>query len=275
MFGFYFKKNLCDVWDNIFYVVITNFFALLSFFIVFALFKFELSMNLAQEYAKLVYFATFLFSCVLVCTVAFTGGKNAFNAANFNTPRYGDFFGNFLPSIKDGLFAGIFIGMVSLVGSVSIPFYFRMWKPADGSTGSILWLAFIVVIFWFLVTTFFAMQWFIPVRVIMKNGYFKCLKKCYILFIDNMSFTFGMFGVNILNLLLTVVTFGLFPGMTGIIFTNMNALRMRLYKYDWIEVNPDLTPEERRNVPWDDLIAKDMKTLGPRPLKSFIFPWKE
>ena len=63
--------------------------------------------------------------------------------------------------------------------------------------------------------------------------------------------------------------------MTGIMITNMNAFRLRMYKYDWLEVNPDLTMEERKDVPWDALIAKDKKTLGPRPLKSFIFPWKE
>ena len=64
-------------------------------------------------------------------------------------------------------------------------------------------------------------------------------------------------------------------GMTGVIFTNVNALRICLYKYDWLEVNPGISLEQRKNVPWEDLIAKDRKTLGPRTLKGFIFPWKE
>lgn len=109
----------------------------------------------------------------------------------------------------------------------------------------------------------------------MKNGFFKCLKKSYLLLLDNLGFTFALALVNFLNLLITLFTFGLCPGLTGIIITNMNALRLRMYKYDWLEVNPGLSMQERKDVPWDELLAKDKKTLGPRPLKSFIFPWKE
>lgn len=275
MFGFFFKKNLCDVWDNLFYVVITNFFSLVAIFGAAMLFRFELISDIPENWVKPVFFFSFLLVCVVLCTIAFAGAENANNVANFNSARYGKFFRSLLPSLKDGAFIGLFIGIVSAVGFVSIPFYFRMWRPADGSNGSLVWLLFIIIIFWFLFITFFALQWFLPVRVIMKNNYRKCLKKCYILFLDNIGFTFSLVFVNILNVMLTVVTFGLYPGMTGIVITNVNALRLRLYKYDWIEVNPDLPPEERKNVPWDDLLAKDRKTLGPRPIKSFIFPWKE
>ena len=47
------------------------------------------------------------------------------------------------------------------------------------------------------------------------------------------------------------------------------------YKYDWIEVNPGLSAKERKNVPWNDLLAKDRKLLGQRTLKGFFFPWKD
>lgn len=275
MFGFFFKKNLCDVWDNIFYVVITNFFSLIVLFGAVMTFKYELFLDMNEAWRKPLFLATFTFFSILVCTVAFAGGENASSVARFNAPRYVNFFCGFLRGLKEGAMIGLFIGIVITVAFVSIPFYFSMWKPADGSTGSFVWLGFIIVIFWFLFATFFALQWYMPVRVVMKNGFFKCLKKCYLLLLDNMGFTFSVAMVNFLNVLLTVVTFGLFPGMTGIMITNMNAFRLRMYKYDWLEVNPDLTMEERKDVPWDALIAKDKKTLGPRPLKSFIFPWKE
>lgn len=271
MFGFFFKKNLCDVWDNLFYVVIVNFFSLVSLFFSFVALRAVFFSQLSDAARYPVLFVVFLAACVLVCTIAFAGGENAYTAACFNSPRYGKFFRNILPSLKDGLFTGLFIGILATVAGVSLPFYFKMWN----SSHSYIWLGFMILIFWFVVTTFFALQWFLPIRVIMKNGYLKCLKKCYILFFDNLGFTFGLAGLNFLNILLTAFTFGLYPGMTGIIFTNVNALRMRLYKYDWLEVNPDLTMEERKNVPWDDLIAKDVKTLGKRTLKGFIFPWKE
>lgn len=275
MFGFFFKKNMCDVWDNLFYAIIVNFFVLvvsvgLGFVIRYAT-LFE-----GEGLASHVVFASSIFLAVLVLsTFYFAGGENAMSSVNYNTPRYGRFFARILPSLKEGLFCALFISVVALVAVVSMPFYFRMWRPSDGSRGSLVWFIIMVMIFWFIVTTVIALQWFMPVRIMMKNGFFKCLKKSYILFFDNIGFTMGLFGVNILNVLLTAVTFGLFPGLTGITVTNMNALKLRMYKYDWIEVNPDLTLEERRNVPWEALLAKDKKTLGPRTLKSYLFPWRE
>ena len=35
------------------------------------------------------------------------------------------------------------------------------------------------------------------------------------------------------------------------------------------------TKKERRQIPWEELIYEDRETLGPRKLKSFIFPWKD
>ena len=275
MFGFFFKKNLCDVWDNIFYVVIVNFFSLIALSVTAFAMKVEFFSKIPEIYRYPVLFVTFIAGCILICTIAFAGSENAVAAANFNSPRYGNFFKRILPSFKDGAFSGLFIGLVATVACVSLPFYYRMWRPSDGSNGSPLWLVFMVMIFWFILTTVFAFQWFLPVRAIMKNNYLKCLKKCYIIFFDNMIFTFWVTFVNFLNTLLTLVTFGLYPGMTGVIFTNVNALRICLYKYDWLEVNPGISLEQRKNVPWEDLIAKDRKTLGPRTLKGFIFPWKE
>ena len=50
----------------------------------------------------------------------------------------------------------------------------------------------------------------------------------------------------------------------------------RLYKYDYLEEHPELTTKkERRHIPWEELIYEDRETLGPRKLKSFIFPWKD
>ena len=66
------------------------------------------------------------------------------------------------------------------------------------------------------------------------------------------------------------------PGVNGITLSNMNALRLRLYKYDWLEEHPDYENDrdKRADVPWDQLIADDKESLGERKLLSFIFPWK-
>ena len=104
---------------------------------------------------------------------------------------------------------------------------------------------------------------------------FKCLKQCFILFFDTAMFTIGIFFHNIILLLLTVVTFGLVPGINGITVSTTNALRLRLYKYDWLEENDAFNDiEKRRNIPWDELLEEDKESLGPRKLASFLFPWK-
>ncbi|MGN0730116.1 hypothetical protein [Treponema sp.] len=269
MFRFFFKKNICDVWDNLFYVVVCNFFSLLALFA--SVFLFLFSLNSSGRIASLSVAASVILGCVLVCTVGFAAGKNAAAVADFRIPRYRDFFEELFRSLKPGALFGLFLGGLACVAYVSVPFYFKMWK----STGSYVWFVFMVLIFWFLVTTFFALQWFLPVRSLLNNGFKKCLKKSYIIFFDNIGFTFALSFVNFLNLLLSIFTLGIFPGMTGVVITNTNAMRLLLYKYDWLEVNPGLSAAERRKVPWSALIARDKKTLGARTIKGFFFPWKE
>ncbi|MDR2103555.1 MAG: hypothetical protein LBP42_05565, partial [Treponema sp.] len=64
----------------------------------------------------------------------------------------------------------------------------------------------------------------------------------------------------------------LFPGPAGILLYLDEAVRLRIFKYDWLEANPG---ENRRKVPWDALLIDDREKTGTRSLKSFIFPWKD
>jgi hypothetical protein len=72
-----------------------------------------------------------------------------------------------------------------------------------------------------------------------------------------------------------VLGVGLIPGAAGILLAQQNAFRLLMYKYDWLETQSE---EEylkaRKNVPWDELLAEDMESLGPRTFRNFIFPWK-
>ena len=64
--------------------------------------------------------------------------------------------------------------------------------------------------------------------------------------------------------------------MAGILIADTNALRVLLYKYDYLEEHPELkTRSQRRQIPWNDLLAEDRDILGPRPIRSFLFPWKD
>ena len=120
------------------------------------------------------------------------------------------------------------------------------------------------------------MQWFIPIRALMHNNFAKCFKKSFIILFDNTGFTLAYSLYNLILLVLSVVCIGFFPSMAGILIGNTNALRILLYKYDYLEEHPELkTKKERRQIPWDDLISEDRDMLGPRPIRSFLFPWKD
>ncbi|MCR4734214.1 MAG: hypothetical protein K5829_04295 [Treponema sp.] len=80
----------------------------------------------------------------------------------------------------------------------------------------------------------------------------------------------------LLVLVLSVLFIGMLPSIAGIEIAKANALRIRLYKYDYLEEHPELkTKRERSRIPWEELIYDDRETLGPRKLRSFLFPWKD
>ena len=121
-----------------------------------------------------------------------------------------------------------------------------------------------------------AFQWFIPIRSLMHNNFKKCLKKSFLIFFDNKGFTFLTALYNLVLIAISVFFIGFIPSFSGILLANTNALRIRLYKYDYLEEHPELeTRAEQKQIPWEELIYEDREALGPRKFKSFIFPWKE
>ena len=65
------------------------------------------------------------------------------------------------------------------------------------------------------------------------------------------------------------------PLGAGLVLSSVNALRLRLYKYDWLDQHPELKGvKTRRNIPWSALIAEDEESLGPRNFRSFFMPFK-
>lgn len=276
MFKFFFKKNFCDVWDNLLHVFLVNliYLVLLTGLFFLGTFVFKIDDSASSGGLNLAFFGYVVFVAVVISVFAFAEGENAVRIANFDSPKFSLFFTSIPKVFPYAALFGVLTGLLINVAIFSMPYYRSLWQPADGSEGSLIGLFLMAVVFWFLLICILALQWFLPVKMLMKNGFAKCIRKSLILFFDNPLFTIGLAFVNLLNLILTVVTFGLMPSITGIVITNTNALRLRLYKYDWLEVNPDLTPKEQKDVPWDELLAKDKKLLGPRKIKSFIMPWK-
>ena len=99
----------------------------------------------------------------------------------------------------------------------------------------------------------------------------KTLRKCFIIAGDNMGFTIFFLLYNIVCLALTVFTMGLVPGIAGMNLASHDAVRLLMLKYDYLEEHPDA---DRRHLPWADILYDEEEKVGPRSLKSMIFPWK-
>ena len=261
MYLFFIKKNFYDGWDNMLSLIVINLvimtvsLGLLS--LIYAL----------QQSVPLVIALIILFGIVIsILTLAL--GEVASSAANFGSAHIADFFRAIPSCIADGIRFGLILSVVGTAAYVCIPFYFAQKTLPTMFIGSMF--------VWLVVFTLLSLQWFVAIRSLMHNDFKKCLKKCFIVFFDNIWFSLFTVVYNFFLLVLSVFLFGLLPSVAGITLAQVNALRLRLYKYDYYEAHPELkTPKEKRYIPWDELLQNDKETLGPRSFKSLIFPWKE
>ncbi len=262
MYGFLFKKSFCDGWDNLLSVIITNLVCLFSGFGLIFL------ASLVIESTPLL-LLVFIFGCAVISVLTFAYGDIAADIANFKGIRIADYFKAIPGALKDGSLFGLMIAVITIVSFIGLDYYFLQTTSLAGIFlgACLLWIDIFLVL---------SLQWFLPIRSLMHNDFRKCLKKCFIIFFDNTGFSVLVGLYNLLMTALSVLFVGFIPSFAGILIGNTNALRIRLYKYDYLEEHPELkTKKERRQIPWEELIYDDRETLGPRKLKSFIFPWKD
>jgi len=267
MISFFLKKNFCDGWDNLFFIVASNLFPIIV--VVAGFFGIRYAANKPFVIQAL---SIILFTGILMMVV-FAFGANAAKIANFDTPSFGAFFRCFSYSWKVGLLFGIMISTGLLIAKLGILYYLNMF----GASQNIIWFLPAALLCWFVIVCAIAFQWFIPLYFLQEtNNFSKCFKKSFIIFFDNPLFSIGMFIHNVLLFTLSLCFVLLLPGFSGITISSMNALRLRLYKYDWIEEHPEIANSrvKRSKVPWDELLADDKESLGPRKISSFLFPWR-
>ena len=216
--------------------------------------------------------------CAGVLMIAlFAWGANAAKLADFRSPSFGVFFSALKLVWKIGFAFGALVAIALLLARFAIAYYLSLYFK----DGSLLALIVTAALGWFLLVSAIALQYFIPLYFLQENnGFAKCLKKSFIIFYDNVFFSIELFVYNVILFALSCFLLMLVPGLNGITLSSTNALRLRLYKYDWIEKMSETDPEfennrdKRNEVPWDELLADDKESLGPRKLGSFIFPWR-
>ena len=262
MFGFFLKKSFCDGWDNLFSLVFVNLIVLFSGVGFLYLFKFV-------QNSDLLIYTLILIIFLFYSIIAFAYGELSGKIANFDGVGIKDFF-RVIPSVLlDSVIFGAICYAIVMVSIVAFDYYFIGMQSTVG-------IFMGAMIMWIDVVLLLSFQWVVPIRSLMHNPIGKCIKKSLIIFFDNTGFSIVMSLYNLIMTALSFVCIGFFPSVAGIVMADTNALRLRLYKYDYLEAHPELkTKRERRHIPWEELIYEDRETLGPRKFKSFFMPWKE
>ena len=256
MFGFLIKKAFFDMWDNLIRVVILN----LGFILIFAvLVYFPL---VAQSVPVLFYLAI---AVGVILLFVYSGMVSAMvsRIADYGRPEFRDAAGY----LKETWPTSLLFALVNLV----LVFLFSVAFPVYSQVRSFLGPLASSFLFWILIFWVLAMQFFFPVQSRLDKKFPKILKKMFLLFLDNPLFSLGLLIGAVATLALSAFTALLLPGIASILLWWSVALKLRIYKYDYLEEHP----EARRNIPWDALLVEDRERVGKRTLKGMIFPWKE
>jgi hypothetical protein len=171
-------------------------------------------------------------------------------------------------ALREGLvpglqFSAMAAGLVVILG-VAFPFYL--------GRSDVLSIVALGIIFWSALGAMLTLQYFLPLQARLGGGLRKNLRKSFYLMMDNPLFSLFLLVYNTLVLALSMFLAFLAPGPAAVALNLNVAVKLRLYKYDWLEANPD---SRGKKIPWFELLADDRERVGKRTLKGMIFPWKD
>lgn len=272
MIGFFIKKNFFDGWENIFTIFISNLITILWIaFCVVCIFIWgnapANSTTLGMLTAFLCFYVFIFFAIMGLFILIGAFAQNAFLIADFKTPSIKSYFINIFSAVKNYFKFGCLISAIIIAVVVGLPIYIRMDSFYGVMLAMILLFAAIIVCL--------ALQWYIPLSVLIQGDFKKLVKKSFVVLFDNFAFSIFMAIYSIFLLALSVVCFFTIPGLNGILLAQVNALRLRLLKYDWLDQHVELkVAKERKNIPWEALLKEDESMLGKKSFKTLFMPWK-
>lgn len=255
MFGFLIKKSFWDLWDNMGRVLVSN---LLFSLIILALY----GIKVLKQYS-LVSAGVLLVAIVMVFFL-YLGSIAAYikEINDFKTPEVKTLFQGLKRTWTYSLYGGLFFSVVIILTLLGMQFYL--------SLGGFLGLIGLIFLFWIFVTVGLSSLYYFPIMIRLPSTFPQMLKKSFLFFIDNPILTIGVFLGLIINGAISLVTVFLMPGPAGALLWIDNNLRLLIYKYDYLEENPDAG----RKIPWRVLYREDNEKIGPRTFRNTIFPWK-
>ncbi len=257
MFGFLIKKTFFDMWDNLLRIMLLNigFILLLSYFFG--------VLPLITDIPVLFYVALFI---GIAAFSVFLGAasRTASEIADYKQPGFADFWAGVKDTYRTSLLIALCVFAFLFIVRNAFAFY--------GNLQSIVGPIAVAVLFWITVVMVLAAQFFFPIQARLDRKLRKIFKKSFLVLLDNTGFSLALFFVTLVILALSLVFMLIIPGFgTILLFWNV-ALKLRLYKYDYLEKNPTAN---RKRIPWDALLVEDRERVGKRTLKGMIFPWKD
>lgn len=275
MLGLFFKKNFYDGWDNVMFFFVPN--LILDALIILCSALASLGVTVFKDVNGFLYI-WILLALILVCgfsIITLAWAESSKGIADYETIEFKDFFASIKSCVKDGIKFGLtFVAVIviAIIGGL----YFL--KPQNGQISFAGFLAGICYI-WAAIIIIASLFWYPALRAYMHNPFLKTIKKCFIVFFDNLFVSIVIGFYNIFLALVSVIMLGLAPGMCGIQLARANAFRLIMKKYDYLEEldkkGEPLNSKACRKIPWKELLKSDIEANPTRGFKAFVFPWKE
>ena len=258
MIGFFIKKAFFDGWDNLIGLVLFNIGYIAAAFIAFYLAASVGQINGLAGWGVII-LALLVLSILMGGTAA-----TAHSYSDYRREGWAEFRQGIKRNIRHSLlyFLIIFLMVANLV--LIIPFY--------ASFGNMFGTVLSVVMIWVEVILFLALPYYFPLmNLLPADRPLKTFRKCFLILGGNMGFSIFFLVYRIICLAISVFTLGIVPGMTGMQLASQDAMKLLMFKYDYLEENPDA---DQKHLSWDDILYDEKEKVGPRSLKSMIFPWK-
>lgn len=258
MIGFFIKKAFFDGWDNLITLVGYNLGFLLVLLAAYGAIE---AMAVSAVLGIVLLIVVSGLNSLYLGTVSFLTKSLAW----YQKPSFSEKKIAFSDSWRHSLFHWLVNTLVLVILFFVIPFYM--------SYQTLVMFAIAVVLFWVALALMLSLMYYFPLAAqILKDRPMKTFKKALLVVGDNMGFSI-FFGIyTLFNTALTVVFATIIPGAAGISLSGQVAMKLLMFKYDYLEQHPD-TP--KRKVPWEELLFDERERVGKRSFKGMIFPWKE
>ena len=257
MLGFLIKKAFFDTWDNLFRILLLNigFYAPVALLVYAPVISAVLPLTLALQVIA------------LGCFCVYAGGASAVASAiaDYQSPGFALFWDAIVATYRTTLLFALANGVYFVILQIAFRVYAQVEQPVLGMMGQIILL-------WVTVGWVLAAQFFFPIQSRLEQNPRKMLRKMLLLFFDNTGLMLMLAAGAVAIVAVSLFTGGILPGLGAVLVWHNVALKLRLYKYDYLEQNPDA---DRKKIPWDALLVDDRDRVGKRTLRGMIFPWKE